>query len=179
MEAKKLMRGSKRLTNDILDLCLIIPPESTGIEVGCFQGESSKMFCESGKFNELYCVDPWSPGYYKTHSMQEIEQQFDAAVKDYNIVKLKMTSDAMFEKMVDPRVNFIYIDGDHSYAAVKRDIENALKLLEASQSKRLKILAGHDYKHPSSPGVEKAVKELLGYPDIRFAGWSWAKIINR
>ncbi len=177
-----IMRGSHRLTNDIKDLCLVIPDNTVGIEIGCFAGESTKLFLESGKFQRLYCVDPWSPEYYKAHNMKVIEAKFDEATKNHvHIVKkIKMTSREVAALMTDPYINFVYIDGDHSYQAVADDIKTWLYYLQhISKQPRAKILAGHDYKHHGSPGVERAVKELLKYPDIRFAGYSWAKIIDR
>lgn len=175
------MRETAKLTNDILDLCRIIPQDSIGIEIGCFKGESTRMFLESNKLERLYCVDPWDPTYYRTVNMEEVLTEFNAVANDYPdiAIPVRMKSEDMFKLIKDPFVNFIYIDGDHSYEAVKKDIASALNLLRASRTRLPKILAGHDYKHPKSPGVEKAVKELLQYPDIRFAGYSWAKIIDR
>lgn len=175
------MRGTPQLKNDILDLTLIIPPHSIGVEIGCFQGESTELFLDSGKFQRLHCVDPWQDGYYKKHKMSEVEEAFDKRIAGFPdiVCKYKTTGVEFLAAETDPYINFIYIDGDHNYESVKQDIIHALEVLNNSKSNKTKILAGHDYKHPGIPGVEKAVKELLGYPDIRFAGHSWAKIINR
>lgn len=165
--------------NDIVDLCRIIPHESIGIEIGCFTGESSELFAKSGKFKKLYCVDPWQQGYYKSHDMAQIESQFDERVKNYKeIEKVKATSE-IITLIEDNNINFIYIDGNHKYDFVKKDILNSLEVLRKSKTDKEKILSGHDYKFKKSPGVEIAVRELLGFPDIRFAGYSWAKILSR
>lgn len=169
---------SDMMVNDIVDLCRIVPENSIGIEIGCFMGESSQLFAQSGKFNKLYCVDPWEQGYYKSHDMHEIEKHFDSRAKQHHeIVKVKAKSDSI-TLIEDNSINFIYIDGNHSYEFVKNDIINSLAVLRKSKSTKEKLLCGHDYKFKKSPGVEKAVKELLGYPDIRFAGYSWAKILR-
>lgn len=173
------MRSTKQLKEDIINLCRIIPPDSVGVEIGCFGGESSVMFAKSGKFKKLYCVDPWTEGYYRKHNMKEIESMFDISTKDFPIIKkMKMKGNQFFHENEDPNINFVYIDGDHSYEAVHNDIRLWMTYFEMMPKKGTRILAGHDYKHKSSPGVERAVKELLGYPDIRFAGYSWAKIIK-
>lgn len=56
-----------------------------------------------------------------------------------------------------PRVDYIYsiyIDGNHSYSYVKKDIENySKKILPRG------ILSGHDFDY-RSPGVIKAVTEF-------------------
>jgi hypothetical protein len=118
-------------------------------------------------------------GYYKQHDMSEVEGYFDKiAEKYFPIQKIKATSTYALRQLGGMPVNFIYIDGNHNYEAVREDIVNSLTVLERSQSTLPKVLAGHDYKFPKSPGVEKAVKELLNYPDVRFAGYSWAKFIR-
>jgi hypothetical protein len=180
MITRTMRLHSTIMVNDINDLCLIVPYGSIGIEVGCFTGESSELFIKSRKFQKLICVDPWWDGYYKNHNMREVEASFDERMTPYNgkVVKIKSSSDVMSLPMADNKANFIYIDGNHGYDHVKADIINGLRILKESGSEQLKILAGHDYKFAKSPGVEKAVKEILGFPDIRFAGYSWAKIIR-
>lgn len=51
--------------------------------------------------------------------------------------------------------DFVYIDGDHGYEAVKRDIIDWWPKLQNGR-----ILAGHDY-HSSQPGVIQAVNEFV------------------
>jgi hypothetical protein len=50
----------------------------------------------------------------------------------------------------------VYIDGDHSAEAVRRDIAHALACLAPGG-----LLAFHDYRSPHDPGVTEAVDELL------------------
>jgi hypothetical protein len=179
MISRTMRLHDPRMINDIVDLCRIVPPNSIGIEIGCFTGESSELFAKSGKFSKLICVDPWQQGYYKKHDMRQVEMSFDERTARYKcIVKSKTDSTILGSISKDNQVNFIYIDGNHQYEQVHRDIANSLRVLSDSKSPLTKILAGHDYKFPKSPGVEKAVHELLGYPDIMFAGYSWAKIIR-
>jgi len=60
-------------------------------------------------------------------------------------------------------VDMVFIDGDHVYDAVKRDIMNYKPLIRPGS-----ILCGHDYDR----GVKKAVDELL--PDAKSAdGTIW------
>ena len=50
----------------------------------------------------------------------------------------------------------IFIDGDHTYAAVRADILNALPLLDGGG-----VLACHDYGEVGCPGVKQALDELF------------------
>ena len=53
----------------------------------------------------------------------------------------------------DESLDFVYIDGDHSYEGAKSDIE-----LYYSKVKQNGLIAGHDYENED---IIKAVKELL------------------
>jgi len=55
-----------------------------------------------------------------------------------------------------PEYDFAFIDGAHDYKSVKRDIVKCLEVLKPDG-----LLAFHDFKHPSHPGVEEAIDELL------------------
>jgi hypothetical protein len=72
-----------------------------------------------------------------------------------------LTSDEAVHDIVEP-VDFVYIDGMHTYEQCKKDIINYLPLV-----KETGVIGGHDYS-PSWTGVVKAVNEVLGVPDIVF-----------
>src|SRR5581483_5767799 len=55
----------------------------------------------------------------------------------------------------EARFGLIFIDGDHSEAAVLHDARNALFLLEADG-----VLACHDYGEDSCPGVQAALDRV-------------------
>jgi predicted O-methyltransferase YrrM len=56
----------------------------------------------------------------------------------------------------DWRFGLIFIDGDHTYWAVRQDILNALPLLEPGGT-----LAVHDYREDNCPDVARAVDEVF------------------
>ena len=60
---------------------------------------------------------------------------------------------AQFE---DDSVDFVFIDADHTYDSVKKDIEAWLPKV-----KKGGCISGHDYA-PHAPGVIKAVQECFG-----------------
>ena len=66
------------------------------------------------------------------------------------------------------KADFVFLDGDHRYPAVKREIERA-------RAAGVTWLAGHDYGNPNPVfGVTAAVDGLLGGPDAT-AGMCWVK----
>lgn len=64
-------------------------------------------------------------------------------------------------------VDFVFLDGDHRYEAVKAEVELV------KNAPGVKAIAGHDYGNALF-GVTKAVEETLGKPD-EIAGMCWLK----
>ncbi len=165
-EKVKIPAREGLLIEGLLSLIEDLPENLTMVEIGCFRGESAKMFLESGKVKKLYAVDTWCPGTWIRLS----ESIFDEQVKGYDVVKLKMTMEEAVKQL--PEVDFIYIDADHSYNWVKKDILNSLKVL-----KKGGILAGHDYAEHYKDMVVKAVDEVIGVPDKNYVDTSWLKFM--
>jgi hypothetical protein len=57
----------------------------------------------------------------------------------------------------DEYLDFVYIDGDHKYEEVKRDIECWFPKV-----KKGGCIGGHDYGKKNYLGVRRAVKESFG-----------------
>jgi predicted O-methyltransferase YrrM len=80
------------------------------------------------------------------------------------------------DKFEDNSIDFIYIDGDHSYNAVKQDLEMYLPKLKDNG-----IIGGHDYSKNDEYNRQntiRAVNEVVGKPDRLFVDTSWVKQIN-
>lgn len=144
-------------------------------EIGSYVGDSTEIFSECAL--KVHCIDPWQNGYdendpssYK-FDMAVIEAQFDELVsRKTNIIKHKMTSVDGADLFEDGSLDFVYIDGLHTYKGVIDDI-TAWK----QKVKPGRWIGGHDYGHKLTPGVQEAVDELLGRPDARFRDTSWVK----
>jgi hypothetical protein len=85
-----------------------------------------------------------------------------------NIHLVKKTSDAAVSMFAKESIDFIYIDGCHTYEQVKKDIQNYTPLL-----KKGSFITGHDYGLKQIPGVTKAVDEMLGKPIKVYGEGSW------
>ena len=124
------------------------------IEVGSWKGRSTKALLESGA--TVYAVDHWkgSDDIRELAESQNIEAEFDKNVGHYpNLIKVKMPS-LEASRMIQDKVDMVFIDAAHDYHACKADIESWLP-------KATKMIAGHDYSL-NWPGVMKAVKEKFG-----------------
>jgi len=173
----KLKSGMRGKNNGLLKLIKDLPDNIIMAEIGCYAGESSLMFLQSGKINKFYAVDPWDKIYkgdLRGRSEEDIkliecvygdmewaEESFDIRMKSYcNVVKLKMVLEEALNKL--PLLDFIYIDADHTYSAVLKDITLAKKIV-----KKNGIIAGHDYNRLHN-GLKQAVNEMFKIEDIKF-----------
>jgi hypothetical protein len=148
------------------------------VEIGSYQGESTKIFLENlPKIKKLYAVDPWENGYCAGdvcsdgYSMEIVERNFDLRVMSYEqLSKQKTKSENFASKITDETLDFVYIDGNHTYESCKNDIE-----LWLPKIKKTGFIGGHDYLENCFPGVVNAVNEKFGKPDITFIDTSWLK----
>lgn len=137
------------------------------IEIGSWLGRSAALMgveiINSGKPIALHCVDPWidgGPDLRETKYLEELGGQspfelFKVNVKPVNrvIIPHQCTSVEASNEFADGIIDFIMIDGDHSYEAVKADIAAWMPKM-----KRKSVISGDDYMWP---GVKQAVEEAF------------------
>lgn len=149
------------------------------VEIGCYAGESTEVWCDN--FSYVTCIDPWLDGKgYDENDIasqrmsDEIEKQFDNRLSRFdNYSKMKDFSYNVADNFEDESLDFVYIDGEHTYKGVKKDIE-----LFMPKVKNGGFIGGHDYK-PKWKGVMEAVNESFGQPEKTFSDSSWIIRVNR
>ena len=144
------------------------------LEVCSYMGESTMLFSSYNMFSEIHCVDPFE-GYenyneWHRYEWEFIENEFKQNTRFFNNITLhKDFSYNIIDTFENETFDFIYIDANHEYEDIKRDIKLCLPKL-----KKGGVIAGHDY-HKRWPGVINAVNELVGKPDKVFRDTSWIK----
>jgi hypothetical protein len=102
-------------------------------------------------------IDPFV--FHEDRYQFNYEEKFDQNVKDWNlgeiISKVKQPSNQAARAWSNP-LDFLYIDGDHSYEAVVADIQNFLPHVRPGGH-----FAFHDFKPVGKDGVRKAIEELV------------------
>src|SRR5690606_39242237 len=131
-----------------------IPNDSIGVEIGVWKGETSEKFLR--KCRRLHLVDPWSIeayedsdefgdylGYINRYSslvgstkLEDFQKYYDSV---YESVKSKFmnapvtihrcTSDIFF-KNFEGQVDWVYIDGLHSFDGCLSDLRNSLNIVK-------------------------------------------------
>jgi predicted O-methyltransferase YrrM len=151
-----------------------IKERSIMVEIGSYIGESTTIFAKY--FDKVISIDPFLDNYDPKDiactfaPFEEVYQQFLKNTETFtNIQQIRKKSDDAIEDIGE--IDFLYIDGLHTYDQVKKDIANYLPKI-----KKGCYIGGHDY-HPAWPEVMNAVNEILGAPDRVFEDFSWIKKI--
>lgn len=152
----------------------------TCAEIGVWSGKNSRSMMKTLNVKKIFLVDPYKNyGDYERSTKEH--QKFDSvhvgqkAYEDeaYDVfgqaridAEFRMqefsgrciwiieTSDDAVKEI--PELDFIYIDGNHEYEYIKRDIENYFKKIKSGG-----ILAGHDVTSQVFRGVIKAFVEFI------------------
>ena len=139
------------------------------VEIGVFEGEFSKEILGTG-LKDVTLVDPWFPGttIFSGDKDGRDCRTVDADQTAANVIQdlgdrckvLRETSAQFWSKTPDASLGSVYIDGDHSYEAVRLDLREALRCVRPGG-----YIMGHDYTMPAglTSGVKQAVDELV-YP---------------
>jgi hypothetical protein len=130
-----------------------------GAEIGVYMGEYTEMFLKQGL--KMYAIDPWVA--YSEERSQEMQDKLFAQTqrelsKYPNCTIIRKPSLEAVKEFEDESLDFVYIDGDHSFQACLEDITEWAKKVRKGG-----IVAGHDYKGHSCkyvyPAVNYYVKE--------------------
>lgn len=136
------------------------------VEIGSYQGGSSIAIASALKgsgWGRLYCIDLWDK-HPKQNRYKTAESIFNKNIKAHEleayIISMKMDSSEAAEKLSNNgmKYDFIFIDGDHSHAAVKLDFEAWVKLAQPDA-----VFAFHDCNPlvGYGKGPERLTQELI------------------
>ena len=140
------------------------------VEIGTDKGINAENILENLNVKKLYIIDPYEsyPEYnekdktvkYLSKAEKEARKRLSKYSKKIVWVK-KYSEDAI--KYIPNKVDFIYIEGNHSYNYAKRDMKNYYPKLTKKG-----IFAGHDITNPfDSWGVAKAFVEFCSEKKLR------------
>ena len=132
------------------------------VEIGTREGYSASIIAKNVK--TLYVVDHWETlDVFRTFKDNMNEMKL-------NVHPLVMKSVDAARIFKDGILDFVFIDGDHTYEGVKSDIEAWLPKLKVGG-----VMAGHDYKE-GAKGLRRAVDEK--FDNVTVKSWIWYKRMN-
>ena len=135
-----------------------------GAEIGVYKGEFSEKLAKSGL--KLYAIDPWknykdfynSRGQARMDFLYEHTQRVLAPYPNATIIR-KSSMEAV-EDFKDESLDFVYIDGNHSFPFVVNDIYEWSKKVKPGG-----IIAGDDYVRSKrqKEGTHHVIQAVNGY----------------
>ncbi len=147
------------------------------VEFGSLHGRSTRAMADNmPSGGKIWAVDPWN-GNYQTEDGKQVD--FTTYVMPYFVMNLRDHIDLhrvipvrqfSYQFSLPFEVDMVFIDGDHRYDTVVKDIKKAYELLRPGG-----LISGHDYEHPKWPSLKQAVDELVGVPNL-VEGSIWWKI---
>lgn len=146
-----------------------------GVEIGVYRGDNAFFILTNLSIKKLFLIDPYleyqgfkgNVGWTKAHQ-SDFNKHFMLAKRKLKQFKHRIkfikekSEDAVSN--VPENLDFVYIDGNHEYEFVKRDIE-----LYYPKLKRGGILGGDNFES-IFPGVARAVLEFTDKYSLKIHG---------
>jgi len=144
-----------------------LPKHSIGAEIGVWMGDFTEQILAVVEPRQLHIIDPWisqpqaEDDLYHAEQLhmdsiyQQVVSRFEG---DHRVVLHRKLSEDAARDFADGSLDWVYIDGNHSYEFVKKDLELYLPKLKPSG-----LLTGDDYTWRPDLGspVKRAVDEMV------------------
>ena len=174
-----------------------------GCEVGVEKGKNAKMMFENIPGLKLYGVDPYKqhPDYngapeaskWNAEYLHHVKHRAKKELRGLNWELIQDFSEGASRKIPDHSLDFVYIDGDHSYDSAMLDI-----ILWSRKVRKGGVVGGHDYFYDKNKlgrqaKVTQVVQDYSKIHDIKFfitdenhyvqkgdyyPSWLWVKVEN-
>ena len=151
-----------------------------GAEVGVFRAQNALNILQNlPQVKKLYLIDPYTPFWVYTKSwLNHLPAAKDTAIKNLDPInpdRYTWIYEPFKADLIPEPLDFIYIDGCHSYESVKHDINEAEKIVKIGG-----VISGHDYypegTHTERFGIGRAVREhYTSFQNIETDWW----VINK
>jgi len=151
-----------------------------GCELGVFRGDTFKYLVQNCPDLVLIGIDTWEhpeaeatdPGFrsYSEHDLEGYLAHLNKWAVNYVQRARLVRGDTVrvLDALQDHEFDFVFIDADHTYEGVHRDITAAFRRVRHGG-----MILGHDYNPKDFPGVVRAVDEHFGADALKFADHVW------
>lgn len=120
--------------------------ELVGIEIGVYEGTHARSMLKTLNIRKLYLIDPERNG------------KIDGLNFDRRVQFIKAFSEDVKDDFTDNSLDFVYIDGNHSYKNVKQDIENYYPKIKQGG-----IIGGHDFFNGVSDAHDGVIQAVIDF----------------
>lgn len=153
-----------------------MPKRSICAEIGVNKGDFSERILEIVQPKKLHLIDPWKleqsevydESYYGKKTVEDqnamdkrfkdVMNRFEKEIKNNQIVIDRGYSETILQDFQNGYFDWIYVDGNHLYEFVKKDLELCYLKVKTSG-----YITGDDYNEGGwwEGGVKKAVDEFI------------------
>jgi hypothetical protein len=149
------MRATVHGRMTLLDL---LPRNSVGAEIGVFKGDFSAQIIRRVAPKRLYLIDPWRSVTTSSHRKalygmdnrsqddmddlaSQVAERFAAEIRSRRVKILRAPSSEALAAIPDESLDWIYIDGDHTFEGVLEDLR-----LSYQKVRKGGFICGDDYR---------------------------------
>jgi hypothetical protein len=153
-----------------------MPEKSICAEIGVHIGDFSERILEIVQPKVFHLIDPWKleikdvykKSYYGRETVKNqkvmderlfhVKKRFEKEIKNNKIIINRGYSNEILNKFDDEYLDWVYIDGNHLYEFVKKDLEMCFLKIKNNG-----YICGDDYNEGGwwDGGVKKAVDEFI------------------
>jgi SAM-dependent methyltransferase len=131
-----------------------------GAEIGIYLGETAEYALRNMELHQYVMIDPYIPHGDMQRSAADWSEIYEKIHKLFvdrpNVKFMRATSEDAAKTFPDGYFDFVYIDGNHEYEYVEKDLNSWYNKVKDGG-----VLCGHDYgNEPTWAGVKKAVDEF-------------------
>jgi hypothetical protein len=166
-------RGSPAFVNGLKDWYKAAGRPDRLLEIGSATGDSAEIFYNCNPQIQLVCVDSWT--YVSEDVELKLEDAYTYFVNRFKhmptIIPIRGFSQHIIPMLREGYFDAVYIDANHNYEHVKKDIQLCLTMIKPGG-----YIGGHDYASPRFDGCIQAVDEFaesIGKKVEVFGDTSW------
>jgi predicted O-methyltransferase YrrM len=150
-----------------------------GVEIGCADADTTFFLLSTHPTLKLTSIDPYVNYIdWNGNNLNSLQKSYEFVTEKLRpfgdrFTLLRDYSDNVVNQFEDESLDFIFIDGLHTYDQVKKDCMNYWPKIKSGG-----LFAGHDYS--VIPAVNKAVNEFAGSINMKIKTteidvWYWYK----
>lgn len=136
-----------------------LPKNATVVDLGTYMGSSASVLAEATEIlhSKIYTIDTFeNHNDYNDSRTIGIRETAADNLKNYkNVTIINEKSSEASKKFEDKSIDMIFIDADHTYLEVKKDILTWLPKIKEGG-----IMSGHDYNQKFIKVTDKVVKAV-------------------
>jgi hypothetical protein len=170
---KWLAKGESAARKAVLEM---LPKDGVGIEIGVWKGDFSAQILKAARPKALHLVDPWltsdasdrtTDAWYGADQItqdamntihDQVVHRFGREIESSQVLVHRSDAAHALGSMAESSVDYVYVDGDHSYEGVSADLVEAYRVTKIDG-----FICCDDYLLGAwwKDGVVRAVHELL------------------